>query len=77
MTEREPKILERLQTARKPFATSKVQAEAAVYNACLEAEEEIKSLLAMIEDACEVFIHYDLPEHAFHYRRLLKRAAST
>ena len=31
--------------------------------------EENERLLALIEDACKVFDHYDLPEHAFHYRR--------
>lgn len=34
---------------------------------------EIERLRAMIEDACKVFDHYDLPEHAFHYRREIKR----
>jgi hypothetical protein len=24
-----------------------------------------------LEDACRVFDHYDLPEHALHYRRML------
>jgi hypothetical protein len=32
---------------------------------------EIERLRAQIEDACKVFDHYDLPEHAFHYRRRL------
>jgi hypothetical protein len=25
----------------------------------------------MVLDACQVLDHYDLPEHAFHYRRVL------
>jgi hypothetical protein len=36
-----------------------------------EAKKEIERLRAMIEDACKVFDHYDLPEHAFHYRRAI------
>lgn len=35
----------------------------------LEAENE--RLRALIEDACKVFDHYDLPEHALYYRRKL------
>lgn len=34
-------------------------------------EAEIKRLHDMVLDACKVFEHYDLPEHAFHYRRAL------
>lgn len=34
---------------------------------------EIKRLYDMVLDACMVFDHYDLPEHAFHYRRCLER----
>jgi hypothetical protein len=34
-----------------------------------EAADEIERLRAAIEDGCKVFEHYDLPEHAFHYRR--------
>lgn len=30
---------------------------------------EIERLRAMVLDACKVFDRYDLPEHAFHYRR--------
>jgi hypothetical protein len=36
---------------------------------CMEAADEIERLRAAIEDGCKVFEHYDLPEHAFHYRR--------
>jgi hypothetical protein len=36
-------------------------------------ETEIERLRALILDACDVFAHYDLPEHAFHYRRELGR----
>jgi len=32
----------------------------------LEAENE--RLRTLLLDACNVFDHYDLPEHAFHYR---------
>lgn len=32
---------------------------------------EYERLRALIEDGCKVFEHYDLPEHAFHYRRAL------
>lgn len=39
-----------------------------------KAGAEIERLRALIEDACKVFDHYDLPEHAFHYRRKLVRA---
>lgn len=35
------------------------------------ARGEIEQLRALVEDACKVFDHYDLPEHAFHYRRKL------
>jgi hypothetical protein len=34
---------------------------------------EIERLRNMVEDACRVFEHYDLPEHALHYRRELDR----
>lgn len=34
---------------------------------------EIDRLRALILDGCTVFNHYDLPEHAFHYRRALER----
>lgn len=36
-----------------------------------EGIAEIERLRALLENACEVFDHYDLPEHAFHYRRIL------
>lgn len=36
-----------------------------------EGIAEIERLRALIEDGCKVFDHYDLPEHAFHYRRAL------
>ena len=39
---------------------------------CGEAMAEIERLRAIIDDACEVLRHYDLPEHAFHYEQLLK-----
>jgi hypothetical protein len=35
------------------------------------AGDEIERLNALVLDACKVFDHYDLPEHAFHYRRAL------
>lgn len=31
-------------------------------------------LRALIADACVVFEHYDLPEHAFHYRRTVEQS---
>ena len=34
-----------------------------------DMEREAERLKALLLDACEVFDHYDLPEHAFHYRR--------
>jgi hypothetical protein len=34
-----------------------------------ELRDELKRLRDALEDACKVFDHYDLPEHAFHYRR--------
>lgn len=34
-------------------------------------EAEIERLTRIIQDACEVLRHYDLPEHAFHYERVL------
>lgn len=34
-------------------------------------DAEIERLRALILDGCAVFEHYDLPEHAFHYRRAL------
>ena len=36
-------------------------------------EGEIERLRVALEDACKVFEHYDLPEHAFHYRRILTK----
>lgn len=36
-----------------------------------EAAKEIGRLRALIEDGCKVFEHYDLPEHALHYRRAM------
>jgi hypothetical protein len=33
------------------------------------AAHEIERLRALLLDACGVFDHYDLPEHALHYRR--------
>ena len=43
----------------------------------LEAADEIERLRALILDGCEVFEHYDLPEHAFHYRRILEKRPRT
>lgn len=37
-----------------------------------QAADENDRLRAIIDDACEVLEHYDLPEHAFHYRRVLE-----
>lgn len=34
-------------------------------------DDEIVRLRAMILDASKLFEHYDLPEHAFHYRRAI------
>jgi len=34
---------------------------------------EIERLRAIVLDACEVLNHYGLPEHAFHYRRVLNK----
>ena len=42
----------------------------------IAAAAEIEWLREQIEDACKVFDHYDLPEHALHYRRLLERRAA-
>ena len=40
--------------------------------------EETERLRKLIEAACQVFDHYDLPEHAFHYRRkVLKQDQTT
>lgn len=36
----------------------------------LELRAVIVRLRAQIEDACKAFEHYDLPEHALHYRRV-------
>ena len=40
-----------------------------------EAADEIERLRAIILDACQVLEHYDLPEHAFHYQRVLDKEA--
>lgn len=40
---------------------------------CRQAADEIERLRALILDACMVFDHYDLPEHAFHYRRTVEQ----
>ena len=37
-----------------------------------DLEAEIERLRALILDGCAVFEHYDLPEHALHYRRALE-----
>ena len=37
-----------------------------------ERDETIRWLRELLLDACEVFEHYDLPEHALHYRRALE-----
>lgn len=37
-----------------------------------QAADENDLLRAIIDDVCEVLEHYDLPEHAFHYRRVLE-----
>lgn len=42
----------------------------------LSAEAEVERLRALIDDACVAFERYDLPEHAFHYRRILEHAPS-
>lgn len=34
-------------------------------------------LRALIQNSCWVFEHYDLPEHAFHYRRALERIGTS
>jgi hypothetical protein len=34
---------------------------------------EIERLRGLLEDACVVFDHYELPEHALHFRRALAR----
>lgn len=39
------------------------------------AAVEIERLRAELEDACKVLDHYDLPEHALHYRRRLRANA--
>ncbi len=42
------------------------------WNDCLKMQPgENGRLRAEFEDACKVFDHYDLPEHALHYRRRL------
>jgi hypothetical protein len=43
--------------------------------ALLSQSDEIERLRAVILDGCQVFEHYDLPEHAFHYRRQLDRSS--
>lgn len=40
-------------------------------------ENENERLRALIEDACNVFTHYDLPEHALHYRRAVTEQNAT
>jgi hypothetical protein len=40
---------------------------------CEKAADEIERLRALVLDGCAVFAAYDLPEHAFHYRRLLEK----
>lgn len=42
-----------------------------------ELEAENDRLRLLILDACGVFEHYDLPEHAFHYRRELDKGLPT
>jgi hypothetical protein len=36
-------------------------------------EAEIERLRGLLDDACVVFDHYELPEHALHFRRALAR----
>jgi organic radical activating enzyme len=36
-------------------------------------EDEIERLRGLLDDACVVFDHYELPEHALHFRRALAR----
>lgn len=43
----------------------------------IEAADEIERLRALVEDVCEAFDHYDLPKHAFRYRRVLDHQQST
>lgn len=54
------------------FSTYAPNAQAIMDNAelnMLRAEND--RLRTLMLDACKVFDHYDLPEHAFHYRRAL------
>lgn len=44
-----------------------------MHKLCAEAADEIDRLTKLIHDGCVVFEHYDLPEHAFHYRRELHK----
>lgn len=43
--------------------------KATAWDKLAEKNAEITRLRALFEDACKVFDHYDLPEHAMHYRR--------
>lgn len=45
--------------------------EAALWSENMKLKSENEWLRGQLEDACKVFEHYDLPEHAFHYRRRL------
>lgn len=38
----------------------------------VELKRDNDRLRAIVADACEVLRHYDLPEHAFHYERVLR-----
>jgi hypothetical protein len=47
-----------------------------IHGIMLAAAAEIERLQGLLDDACVVFDHYELPEHALHYRRALAREAS-
>lgn len=54
----------------KDIATAMSFMSAAGYTAPkVDHQAEAERLRALLLDACQVFDKYDLPEHAFHYRR--------
>jgi hypothetical protein len=65
-------IAERLHVVRDHLRTGRFGQREVWEEWLTEAAEEIERLQALILDACAVFEHYDLPEHALHYRRALE-----
>jgi len=48
-----------------------------LHNSLNKCEADNERLMAMVEDACKVLDHYDLSEHAWHYRNELATKAPT